>query len=43
MVNLGADWQKIRETPKVLREEFDMKELNNTEVKIVDMISKSTK
>jgi hypothetical protein len=42
-VNLGADWQKIKETPKVSEEEFDLKGLNNTEVKIADRISKRTK
>jgi len=41
-VNLGTDWQKIKETPKVLLEEFDLMELNNTEVKIADRISKGT-
>jgi len=42
-VNSGADWQKIKEMPKVLQGEFEMKELNNTEVKIADRISKRTK
>ena len=43
MLNLGAHWQKIKETPKVLQEEFDLKERNNTEVKIADRIPKRTK
>jgi len=41
-VNLGTDWQKIKEKPKVLQEEFDLKELNNTEVKMAGRISKGT-
>jgi hypothetical protein len=41
--HLGADWQKIKEKTKVLQEDLDLKEINDTEVKIADRISKRKK